>query len=244
MLSRDSHQAWKWIKDNQNRFEKRVYGPPMVECSVTNPQYADAIESLLQRNEFVAFTTQSREDFRTLQKALYNELKLHDVTIKTCSIALSELRSPMSDEDLRRFGFDGWARDFMTGPEQVLAMLCSENRLHQTPLVLRDISDDEYRKMESSQISSWVAGRQSYQVIRRREYGPGATSTKVRQLRKARVWTDQPIDASRGRELENKISQTQQAMNSIVAMAEEDKNALGQLHEERNNAAREKVGLL
>ncbi|KAL1960517.1 hypothetical protein VTO42DRAFT_7816 [Malbranchea cinnamomea] len=239
-MSQDTLEAWNWIKEHQDRFENRVYGPPLVECSVTHPQYADALESLMQRNDFLAFTTQSRSDFRTLQRILYNELRLHDVTIKTCSSPLSQFHPPVSNEELRALGFDGWARDYLTGPEPVLAMLCSENRLHQTPLVLRDISDDEYKTLENSSISTWVAGGQNYQVLRRREYGAGAISTRVRPLRPARAWTDQPIDAETIRELEGKIDQAKREMQAIQAKMEEDRVVLGQLKEERDRAEEEK----
>lgn len=239
--SYDSFKAWEWIKTNQNRFQKHVYGPPLVECSVTNPQYADALESLLQRNDFLAFTTQSREDFRTLQRIVYNDLKLHDITIKTCSTPLSQLSPPMSDGELQALGFDGWASNYLAGPEPVIAMLCSENRLNHTPVMLRDISDEEYQRLESGSIATWVSGRQAYQVIRRREYGPGATSTRVRQLRKARSWTDQPVDTNTTREIEGRIEEVKRELRELQAKAEEDKAQLGRLQEEHEKAKNEKV---
>lgn len=239
--SSDSSKAWEWIKKNQNRFQKQVYGPPLVECSVTSPQYADALESLLQRNDILAFTTQSREDFRTLQRVVYNELKLHDITIKTCSTPLSQLSHPMSDEELRALGFDGWASNYLAGPEPVIAMLCSENRLNHTPVMLRDISDEEYQRLESGSLATWVSGRQAYQVIRRREYGPGATSTRVRQLRKARSWTDQPVDNNTTREIEAEIERIKGELLELNAKAEEDRAQLSRLQEENLRAKKERV---
>ena len=242
--SLDTFKAWKWIKENQHRFEKRVYGPPLVECSVTDSKYADSLEGLMQRNDFLAFTAQTRADFRTLQKALISELRLHDVTLKTCSTSLSELNSPISDEELRALGFDGWAKDFLAGPEPVLAMLCSENRLHQTPLTAREISDEEYQRMENGPISTWVAGRRSYQVIRRREYGDAAKSTRVRQLRKATRWTTQSVDDEAKSQVENEISQGKQELETIQGEMEEIKSMGARLHEERNEVMKQKVCLL
>lgn len=240
-LSDHSSKAWEWIKRNQDRFEKHVYGPPIVECSVKDPRYASAAESLLQRNDFMAFTTQTRADFRTLQRALNQELGLHDISIKTCTVSLSSMSPPVTDEELRSLRFDGWAKDFMDGPEPVLAMLCSESRFHQTAITLRDISDDEYRRMESSNISTWVAGNQGYQVIRRREYGPSATTTRVRQLRPARMWTDTLVDSSSTeRDLMNCISEWKQELSEILASGEEERSTLQRLKGERDAASGEK----
>lgn len=207
-FSPDTHRAYRWVLENQDRFDKTVYGPALIECSVNNPKYADAIESLLQKNDFLAFTTQSINDFRTLQKALNVELRLHDVSIRNCTTSLSDLKPSISDGEMRDLGFDGWAKDYLTGPEPVIAMLCNEQFLFRTPIVLREINDREYSRMEShNAINSWVAGKQTYKVNRRKEYGPGATSTQVRQVRPARFWTNKPLDVSLKQELLDTKSQ-------------------------------------
>ncbi|ODH44929.1 hypothetical protein ACO22_00552 [Paracoccidioides brasiliensis] len=242
-LSADTAKAWEWIKANQSRFEKKVFGPPLVECSIKDPTYADAIESLLQRNDFLTFTAQCRNDFRILQRVLYSELKLHDISLKVSSITLSDLRSPITDEELRSLGFDSWARDLLTGPEPVVAMLCSENRLHQTPIARRDITDEEYTRLINSPISSWVTGSQSYQVVRRREYGPSAISTRVRQLRPARHWTSQPVDVSARSSIENNIQELKKEFDTLQGVLDEQRESLENFKGQYQKAQREKVEL-
>lgn len=242
-LSSDSYTAWQWIKKNQDRFEKQVFGPPCVECSVKDPRYAKAIESLLQRNDMMAFTTQSRADFRTLQRILNSELKLHEVSIKTCTAPLSSMKPPVSDEEIRQMGFDGWAKDFITGPEPVIALLCSENRFMQTPICLRDITDEEFRTMENSTISSWVTSKQSFQVIRRREYGPSATSTRVRSLWPARIWTNGPGEGSNTQELQNELNKGKEELAEIRSRIDELDRSNDRLKEECFRVDKEKVYL-
>jgi len=239
-LSSDSHKVYLWLLENQDKFEKEVFGPPIVTCSVTDSRYADAVESLLQRNDLSAFTVQTRNDFRTMQKMAIKEMGLHDITLKTSSAPLSAMRSPVTDEEIRRLGFDGWAKDFITGPEPVIASLCSENRLHQTPVSLRDISDEAYNKLENAEaspISSWVSGKHSYQVTRRREYN--AKSTRVRQVRPAQAWTSQPVDASLKQQhreaiqtYNREMSEIREELNSEKEKAQEIGNALQRLNDE------------
>ncbi|PYI25337.1 P-loop containing nucleoside triphosphate hydrolase protein [Aspergillus indologenus CBS 114.80] len=240
-ISSDSVKAYRWLQENQSRFEKEVFGPPTLTCSVKDPAYAHAVESLLQRTDFTAFTTQTRNDFRTLQKALV-EQRLSDISIRTCSIPLDSLRPSIPDQQLRGLGFDGWAKDFLSGPDPVVAMLCSENRLHQTPISLRDISDEEFTQMQDGPISSWVAGKQTYAVVRRREYGPSATSTRVRQVKPAKIWTSQPVDESvkedivrRIKALEDEASELQERMNGDRARLAQ----LGKRYEDIDNERRQ-----
>lgn len=242
--SPDSYRAYTWIQDNQDKFEKEVFGPPIVSCSVKDPKYADAIESLFQKNDFMSFTTQSRNDFRTLQKILLGEMKLFDISIRTCSAPLEAFPPPISDHELKGLGFDGWAKDFLSGPEPVLAMLCSENRLHRTPIVLRDISDEEFSKLENGSLNSWVAGKRSYQVNRRREYGPNATSTRVRQVRPARVWTSQPVDASAKAELEQSIRILREELREVQEALDADKAEFARLKEAHDASQQARVSLI
>lgn len=241
-FSPDTHRAYRWLLNNKNRFEHTVHGPALIECSVTDPKYADAVESLLQRHDFLAFTTQSLGDFRKLQKALNVELKLHDISIRNCTTKLSDLKPSISDAEMRDLGFDGWAKDYLTGPEPVIAMLCNEQFLFRTPIVLREINDREYSRMEShNAINSWVAGKQTYKVNRRKEYGPGATSTQVRQVRPARFWTDQPLDVAMKQELLENKAQLESEKNEIEQSIESFKSELNALKVTRLAKSKEKV---
>ena len=89
-ISRDSAKAWKWIKDHVDDFEKEVFAPPVVSCSIKDPQYVDHVESLFQRNDWISFTTQTDKDYQTLSKALFSqELKLGDVVDVVADQALN-----------------------------------------------------------------------------------------------------------------------------------------------------------
>lgn len=225
-ISPDSFRAYRWVSENRDKFEKEVFGPPIVTCSITDPKYADAIESLFQRTDLTAFTTQTRNDFRTLQKWLNTKMKLHDISIKTCSVALETCTPPMSDDEIRSLGMETWARNCLTGPDPVLAMLCNENRLHQTPISLGDISDDQYNRIRNGSLSSYVAGRSNYQITRRREYGPDAVSAKCKPVRPARVWTSQPIDLAAKRELESNIRMRKMELDELQKQLDADKDEI------------------
>lgn len=242
--SSDSYRAYMWLRENQNKFENEVIGPPIVSCSVKDPKYADAVESLFQRNDFIAFTVQSRNDFKTLQRSLNIDQGLSDISIRTSTIPLNRFQSPTSNDELRRLRFDGWAKDFLSGPDPVLAILCSENRLHQTPIALRDISDAEFNSLTNGPISSWVAGRQSYQVTRRREYGPDATSTRVRPVRPAKVWTSQPVDEETRNELNQTIQMLSNEVREEQGQMEGDKAEVSRLKEAHGAAERARVSFI
>ncbi|KAJ5889483.1 hypothetical protein N7504_010293 [Penicillium tannophilum] len=238
-LSKDTYTAYQWLLENQDKFENEVFGPPIVTCSVTDPRYASAVESAFQRNDLTAFTTQSRKDFRTLQQALNRELNLWDISIKTITRSLDSMRPELSRENLQRLGFEGFTRDFLRGPDPVIAMLCYEKDLHRTPVSLTDISDEAYSELESGNITAWVAGKQSYNITRRKEYGPGAQTTRVRAINPARYWTSRPVDAAVKQQHRDNIQEWTAEQEQLENRMEEEKADLNELKDDMDRLNRE-----
>lgn len=207
-ISKDTLKAWRWIKTNQQIFNKEVLGPPAITCSVRDPRMADAVEACLALGDFKIITVQSREDFKILQDELIKKQRLHDISIRTCTFdSLSSFTPPVPDEDLPRLGLERWAIDCVQGPTTVLAMLCSEKFLHQTGITSKDVTQEQHEAIENSPIKTYIGGGKSVRFTRRAEYGTAGTTAMVRDIRPANVWTDQPIDAGRQRQLQDQVKQ-------------------------------------
>ena len=233
-LCYDTAKVWQWVQQHPDAFEKQVFGPPIVTCSIKDPKYMDLIETLFQRSLFLAFTVQTKNDFKTLSDIAHARLRLSEVYIKTITVTLDQFRAPMREENMRSFGFEGWALDYLNGPEPVLAMLCAEAKMHETGVAIRDTTSQQYQMLMDSPISTWVTKTTSYRVSRRREYGPSATSTQTRNVRKATVWTDQPVDLTAKRELQDKISKYQEELDGFKREVQDLKSS----EEEQKNIYR------
>ncbi|KAL9099330.1 MAG: hypothetical protein Q9163_005158 [Psora crenata] len=213
-LSDDSWRLWQWVQQHPDQFEKHVFGPPIVECSMKDPRYVDLIEAIFKRTLLLSFTVQTRNDFQKLSSIAHDLLGLSDVNTKTMPVGLDLFSAPVAPENMRRYGFEGWALDYINGPEPVLAMLCAEVRIHETGVSMCKTSPKQFEMLEDSPICAWVTERSAYRLIRRREYGPGAVSTQVRAIRPASVWIDQPVDLTARRELQETIGSLQEEIRS------------------------------
>ena len=241
-LSHDSAVAWQWIQEHQDDFEKHVYGPPIVECSIKDPRYVDLIESTVSKADFICFTVQTKSDFQKLHDQLHQRMRLKQINIRTMTGGLDNFGPPINHEQLKRYGFDGWALDYVVGPEPVLAMLCSDGpRLNQTGVSLRDTTPEQYELLQDSPISSWVTSRSIYRINRRREYGPGATSTRVSITKTASIWTSQPVDLTAKRELQENIAGWGEEVSAIEAKIDRTRAQVAQLKEEKLEVDKEQV---
>jgi hypothetical protein len=203
----DVARGWEWLKDNQDSFEQEVFGPPMLTCSVKDKRYTDLVQSMLQAGDFLCFTAQTKEDHKKLSDQFYKKMGL-SVTIRSCFTSYRAFQPPLPKEELTRLGFDGYVNDYLDGPGPVLAMLCSEKKLHASAVALRDISDEEFDRIQQvEKLGQFAAGRQLYRITRRREYGPGAVSTRVTQFGQGRFWADQPVDSAAKNELLQQIDE-------------------------------------
>jgi hypothetical protein len=199
--------AWDWVQQNQSKFEKEVFGPPMLCCSVKDERYSDQVQA-----------AQTKHDYRILTDQLYREMSL-SVVIRTCLQPLAAFRPPVALDEAQSLGLDGFALHYLDGPEPVLAMLCAEKRLHQSGVSVKDHSDDEYEKLVNhGRISQWAAGKQQYLIRRRKEYGPSAMTTVTKRIQPGRFWTSQPVDSQEKIELSRR--QTEVAGEAEVMKAE------------------------
>ena len=228
-LQESSHEAsrlWAWVQQNQDQFEKPVFGPPIVECTIKDPKYVDLVESLFQNSSMTAFTVQTNGDFKKLSDQAHDRMQLSAVNIRTQLVGLDSFRPPVSAEQMTRFGFEGWALDYMNGPEPVLAMLCGELHIHEAGIALRDITSQQFELLQESPIQSWVTSKSTYRISRRREYGPGATSTLVKDIRRASIWTDQPVNLTAKREMQENIQGWTEEVESIQAEIDGDQKQI------------------
>ena len=241
-VSQDTSRAVQWLQQNQSLFREPVYNPPIIECSVADRRFASAIESSLQRNDMLAFTCTNAQDFNTLQKYLYGKehLGLGDINIRVARFPVDNYKPPVSEDQLHELGLSGWLRDYLSGPDPVISVLCDVSRIHCTAVTL-DNQAASFDRIKDSPIQSWVAGKEYFQVVRRREYGPLAVSTRVRRVEPARIWTDEAGDSSAEREFRRTLNEIQDDINELDNQVMRGKEEHGRLKAEAKSISEEKV---
>ncbi|KAF1978000.1 structural maintenance of chromosomes protein 5 [Bimuria novae-zelandiae CBS 107.79] len=221
-LSRDTSQGWNWLKNNMGTLslKDKVFGPPIIECSVPDPKYADAVEAFLVRNEMIAITCMNAEDAKVVQNKLVGKkeaggLGLHDISVRTVPKQLSSYKSPLTTQELARLGLEGWLIDHIKGPEAVLAMLCEMVKLHQTAFAFKPMSNEQFEALKRhnaqnthARISRWVSGNTVYVIAARGDLGISTTNT--RQLKPGQFFTGLPVDAMAMRHVEDAMKATEQ----------------------------------
>ena len=246
--SKDTAAAWKWIQENQALFEKEVFGPPVVTCSVKDPRYTSAIESLFKNNNYLIITTQTRKDHVLLSDKLSNLLKLSQYTLRCVTDTVEQIVQrnplPLSPQQLKDCGLERWAIDCIDGPGPVLTMLCENLGIHKSAISAHDISPGQHDLILRSSLRTWIAGNHVFTVSGRAEYGPTAMSTKAEKIRPASVFVDGPVDTSRRRDIEERYSDLQAAFEELRNTSNECKAKEKEFKDTLYAIETELVGLL
>ncbi|KAI9655521.1 MAG: Structural maintenance of chromosomes protein 5 [Bathelium mastoideum] len=242
-LSRDTSRLWDYVRTNQNKFQSKVYGPAVVECSLKDTHFANSIESVFQPGELKALICTNQADYKQLTDIATKQLGLADFHVRQIFVGLDHWKPPVSEEEMKQLGLDGWLLDFIQGPEPVLSSLCENARFHQTGLAMRELTEQQFENLSASAVSSFVDQSKSYQITRRREYGPKATSTRVRDIRPARIWTNQRGDSHIEEELGREIREANGEIEEYEIQKDRDNRELKSLQGEYNDAKSEKEQL-
>ena len=244
--SPDTMTAWDWFQKNMDKLplQGQVYGPPILTCSIPDPQYAQAVESQMRKGDVIAITCTSGADWNLLSDKFFSKqqnggLGLHDVYLRTSSKPYSSYQPPVAAANLESFGFEGYIIDYIQGPEAVLAMLCDNARLNRIAFASKPITDEQHNLVSKSTIQTWVSGKDIYKITTRREYSQ--SSTAVTQLRKASFFVDQPLNTEEKRRLDERLQQNRRDVVELQEQISSTKVEMADLKKQKDNIKSRKV---
>ncbi|KAK6511981.1 Structural maintenance of chromosomes protein 5 [Arthrobotrys musiformis] len=248
--SRESFIVFEWLQKNKNRFKGPVYGPPIVECTVQDPNYQAEIESLFGQGEKFAFTCTSKGDFETMMASVYGDnrndrgLGLSEVTIKYIERGLEEFPRIASKDEVSSWGFDGLALDFISGPPEVLSMLCNSIALHRVGVSKDKLSTSQHESVKlARKMVKWVAGGITTSIRRRPDY-PAAETEMNSHINQAQFFKTARIDQRLIEEKRQLQTQLKSEIDEIGREINIKKSGFRELEDKEASLLREKTALI
>lgn len=239
-------QAWDWFLKHEAQLplKGKVYGPPILTCSISDPKYVDAIESQMRLGDVVAITFTDKDDQQLLLRKFTHkdELGLHGVHLRTSPKPLSAFQPPVPNAQLAQYGFEGYLRDYVTGPEPVIAMLCDNVRLNRIAYTSKSITEQQHEHAAVSPIQSWVSARETFKITTRREYG--VSSTSVNHLKKGQYFIDQPVNSDEKMQLDEQLRDLSREAKEMASNHTEAKTEVQRLTQEVEELKAQRVRLV
>ncbi|CAI9553857.1 unnamed protein product [Staurois parvus] len=130
----DTYNAVVWLKENKDRFKKRVCFPIMLEINVKNNRYAKYVENHISVNDMKAFVFESQEDMEAFLKEVRDNKRLRVNAVCSPSEHFAD-RLPMKPiTELQQYGFFSYLRELFDAPQPVMNYLVSQYQVHEVPV--------------------------------------------------------------------------------------------------------------
>ncbi|KAI0290728.1 P-loop containing nucleoside triphosphate hydrolase protein [Russula brevipes] len=202
-----------WLRANKHRFRMEIIEPAVISLTVPNKDYVHAVEACFSITQLKTFVAQCDDDYKQLnrlvsdtQEALGRKAR---ITTWFRPGEANSVSPPMSQEEMRELGFDGYAIDFVDCPPAMRGFLIRECQLHRTAIALQSSRLDPARAMETvsrAGVGNYIVGK-TMNMVTRSQYGRRLPQNLTRDVRQARVLVGPIVDPAARQNLERRINQ-------------------------------------
>lgn len=141
-LMEHAYKAHTFLRKEKEKHDLQYHEAPVVCCRVTHQRYAKYFEKIVDNNTLFSLFFSNEQDYRKVSSVLPK-----DINVPMRVVANSTVRPPMSVENLKKLGFDGYLSDFITGPDAVIQGLNNRSSLHCIPVALSPIDQNTVKKL-------------------------------------------------------------------------------------------------
>ncbi|PFH50400.1 hypothetical protein AMATHDRAFT_61100 [Amanita thiersii Skay4041] len=226
-VDRDTHDVILWLRKNQHRFKKEVIEPAAIVLNVPDQRFVHAVEACCSVAQLRTFVAQSQEDLDLFNSLVNDGNELgRRVRVTTWFRAQREEvlpPEPMSRDQMRGLGFDGYALDYVDCPQGLHWFLKRELNLHRTAIALNP-NIDVARAMElvgAGGGGNFLNG-QTMNNISRSQYGKRAVTNMTKEIKPARTLHATMIDP----EVKQKHDLTIMNARQEISLLEEERRRL------------------
>ncbi|KAI4489641.1 hypothetical protein M0802_010900 [Mischocyttarus mexicanus] len=132
--SPDAYKGLLWLRENQDKFQDKIYEPMLTLINVKDITYSKYLERIIPLRDLIAFTCENKEDMNLLTRCLRDQQKLQvnvvhsDPTKKIIENPYIPLRS------IKRFGFEHYLSSLFDAPSAIMKYLIPSYNLNNIPI--------------------------------------------------------------------------------------------------------------
>ncbi|KAH9983439.1 hypothetical protein BJV74DRAFT_797421 [Russula compacta] len=213
-----------WLRANKHRFRMEIIEPAVISLTVPNKDYVHAVEACFSATQLRTFVAQCDDDYRLFMRLVSDTPealgKKARITTWFRPGDANVMPPPMTGEEMRELGFDGYGIDFVDCPQAMRGFLIRECQLHRTPIALQSNRIDLARAMEVVSRTgggNYIVGK-TLNMVTRSQYGRRLPQNLTRDVRQARILVGPVADAGARHNTERRILQ---GRDQLALLAEE-----------------------
>lgn len=211
-----------WLRRNRHLFQMEIFEPAIVSLTVPDRRYASAVEACFSGSQLRTFVCQCDDDYRLLNKLITDSTEALGRKARITTWFKSGdgegAPAPLPREQLAKYGFDGYAVDYVKCPDGLYKFLSRDVQLHRTPIALNPINHQQYEDIVSI-ISNTGSGnfitKMTMNRVMRSAYGQRLAQTGTHDFQPARNFIHTPVDDTLKRESQQKLNEAEEKLIEI-----------------------------
>lgn len=180
-------QSLRRFKDSNLNLNLNYFEPALITLNVNNKFAIPAVEALIPYSHLNAIVVTNKNDFNNISKFLYDERKIMASirTIGSKDFNIDNDRIPR--ETIKRLGFDGFITDFLSGPKEIIQMLCENVFLHRIPISFKSLNFNQ-KDLINKEIQNglslvkYISNDEIY-TMNKSSYGKRQITTNIKSFR-------------------------------------------------------------
>ncbi|CCH40538.1 Structural maintenance of chromosomes protein [Wickerhamomyces ciferrii] len=218
------------------KFRGQVFEPPCITISTTRNEYSAYLEEIVDQQTVFAITAASKAVYTDISKEIFEK---HRLNVPFRYLSGRKPNPKISSEQLKRLGFDGYLRDFVIGPQEVIEMLSETSFIYDIPVSIRGITEQQieyikdYRTSDGNLMFRKFISGDSLFALSKSRYGSQQVTIKTSQINmQPRQFSSGGLTEERKQELTNQIKQVQMRFEDVNQRKENLKHNLSQVQED------------
>ncbi|KAM8792563.1 structural maintenance of chromosomes protein 5, partial [Eudromia elegans] len=232
---RDTHSALMWLRQNTDKFKKKVCEPMMLEINMKDNRHAKYVENHISSNDMRAFVFESQEDMEKFLLEMRDRWKLKVNAVCAPAESCAEAKASRPIEELHRYGFFSYLRELFDAPRPVMSYLCFQYHVHDVPVGTEKTKNMIERVIQETKFRQIYTAEEKY-IVKVSAYTNKTLSSNT-SLKAAQFLTIS-VDTDERRQLENQQQEIKNILESLdvqlTALFERQKNL-----ERRDNELRQ-----
>ncbi|KAM9586607.1 structural maintenance of chromosomes protein 5 isoform 3-T3 [Morphnus guianensis] len=209
---RDTHSALMWLRNNKDKFKKKVCEPMMLEINMKDNRHAKYVENHISSNDMRAFVFESQEDMEKFLVEMRDHQKLRVNAVCAPAESCAESLPSRPIEELHRYGFFSYLRELFDAPHPVMSYLCSQYHVHDVPVGTEKTRNMIERVIQETKLRQIYTAEEKY-IVKVSAYTNLTFSTNT-SLREAQFLTSS-VDTDERRQLENEQRDINNTLKSL-----------------------------
>ena len=171
---KDHFKFYRFLQSCQDQFEKPVLGPICTLISVNDERVASIVEDSIGLNTLTSFVMQTHNDYKSCQNKMNQQkIRANLVHLNSNQFNLSQYPKKFSNQELKKYGFEGYLIDYIETLPPVMLVLCKKHNLHSIPFSFAEV--DHERILQSGLFNTYYSKGIKYRI--NKAYGEVSTAT-------------------------------------------------------------------